>query len=79
RTPRERKTRKLLAPVLIMLGGIDVYRFVHASVHGEVGLLVANQVESVDAYPARYGSLEDRSRYGPLAPLDFARTPDVYR
>src|SRR5713101_8437200 len=52
RTPWERKIRKLLAPVLIVLGGIDVHRFVHAPVHGEVGLLVTNNVQSIDAYPA---------------------------
>src|ERR1700694_2282251 len=77
--PGERNTGKVLAPEGEMLRWVDIYGLVDPAVHGEVGLPVANYVESIDQYPAGYGSLEDRSRYGFAAPLNLARKPDVYR
>ena len=45
RAPREVRPRQFSTPVLVVLAGIGVDSFLRATVHGEVGLLIAFEVE----------------------------------
>src|SRR5260221_108688 len=59
--PRKLHPAKLVAPVVVVLGGVDVHGLVGPSVNGEVGLPVALDVERRDAHRAAPAILPDGS------------------
>jgi len=54
RAPRKIRPREFSTPVLVVLAGIGVDRLLRATVHGEVGLLIAFEVERGYVYEPFY-------------------------
>jgi hypothetical protein len=79
RSPRQVVVRKLSPPVLVVLAGIDIDSLLLAPMHGEVGLLVAFQVERGDAYGPFDRALPYRRPDRAPVPFDLPGKADVYR
>src|SRR5712692_7204798 len=58
-TPGQFFLGKLMAPIAVVLGRINVNGFVHAAMHREVGLTVAVEVRFPEHDPAVNGLLEN--------------------
>src|SRR5438045_2925267 len=78
-SPREVHARKLPAPERIMLRRIGISRLIDSSVHGQVRLLIALQVELRNSNPARHWRLEYRRADNSPVPFYFARKSNVDR
>ena len=77
--PGQIHSGKLLAPILVVLGRVDVDGLVDAAVHRQVGLLVALEVERGHAQSAVDRCLEDGGEHRMAVPLDLSREPDAQR
>src|SRR6185369_5811807 len=76
-TPRQVDAGQLGAPEGIVLRRIRVHGLVGPAVDGEIGLLVAVDVEESDVDAARHRRLEDRGADRLSAPDDVARSADA--
>src|SRR5262249_7125238 len=77
--PGEFGSWQLLAPELVVLGGIDVDRLLGSAVHREIGLAVAIQVQRAQRELPLYWLLKNRRPDGATEPLDLAREADIDR
>jgi hypothetical protein len=68
---------KLMAPVAVMLGRINVDGFVRAAMHREIGLTVAMEVRFPELDPAVYGLLEDTGFEGSALPGEKMGQADI--
>jgi len=69
---------KLMAPVAVVLGRINVDGFVHAAMHREIGLTVAVEVRFPEHDPAVYWLLENTGFERGTLPGEKAGQPDVH-
>ena len=67
--PGEFAVRQLLAPVVVVFGGIGVDGLVLAAVNGEVGLMVAIEIHAAEQARAGHGRFENAGEHvaGPRA------------
>src|SRR5271156_299202 len=78
--PGKFEVRQLPAPVIVMLGGIRVDRFVLSAMNGEIRLKIAIEIQAAKKKRARHRRFENAG--GHLAALGVAhdaRHPDVER